>query len=269
MSKQVCIVIPSYERPQELDRLLNSIYKFETDLNLFDILIMDDYSKQRDDIEKIYIKYKAKYKNIDYGARSKNAGFTINVNTAIRVIQENYAIGIYHNYKYILLLNNDAVFIAPALEKMISAFDDPRNVGIVAPVSSCWCPDSIYPTLLGQDKPYGIDLQPMEARARMRELMHPESWYEKHIGFWGCMIRFDLFERYGIFDERFEVICQDLDWCLRIGKYGWRIKVLDMPLISHHGQTHQDLKPKDVIDAAVERDNQRIREIWPEEWNPK
>lgn len=195
----------------------------------------------------------------------ENGGFTKCVNFGIRYLWKRSP-----QYKYMLLLNNDAILNPGWLEKMVAAFDDPLPVGIVADASAVWCPDSIYPSPLGWTEPYTHEKgeNPIEVRTRMIQTLQCKSYYEEHIGFWGCLLRFDLFEKFGLFDEEFKVICQDLDFCWRIGARGWKIKVINdgTNLIYHRGKTHCDLKPKSEIDPLVEADQRRIRELWPQHW---
>lgn len=259
------VLIPSYNRPEHLTRCLQALEKY-TPTKEFDLLIVDDCSPMEIELGEIIRPYMARHLNWRHIKTPQNGGFTKCVNWGIQYIQNKM-----HDYRYMLLLNNDATVGPGWLKEMKDAFDDPLPVGIVAPFMGVWCPDSIYATPVGEQKPYRPDLPPIQARTQMVNDLGCTEWYEDHVGFWGVMIRMDLFKMYGNFDERFEILCQDLDWCFRITKYGWKIKVTQkvpgQSIIWHQGHTHIDLKPRDYIDENSARDQRLIREIWPEKWS--
>jgi len=264
--KEVIVLIPQYNRPEELTRCLDSLRRNTTN-DKYDLLIVDDCSPMEREVMGVINRMSATQSNWRMIKTPQNGGFTKCVNYGIKYLQHHRA-----EYKYILLLNNDAVVGPDWLPRMVSAFDDPKDVGIVAPFTAVWCPDSIYPTPVGWDRPYATEGNPIDVRTAMIDEFNSMMWYEEHVGFSGVLIRLDLFEKYGLFDERFNVIAQDLDWSHRIGKYGWRTKVIglrpgEIHLIGHHGRTHIDLKPSEEIDPLVEADNRLIREIWPEKYD--
>lgn len=264
--KEVVVLIPSYNRSEGLRRCLEALRR-NTVNGKYDLLIVDDCSPMEQEVYGVIESFLPTQPNWKLIKTPENGGFTRCVNYGIKHLW-----GLKADYKYIVLLNNDAQVAPDWLPKMVKAFDDPRPVGITAPFLAVWCPDSIFPSPIGWDRPYSTDGNPTAVRTQMCVDLQCSEWYEEHVGFWGVMIRFDLFQRYGLFDERFKVICQDLDWCRRIAKYGWRTKVILVEggrqhLIWHRGNTHQDLKPRSVIDAGVAEDERLIREIWPEKYN--
>ncbi len=261
-AKDFVVLIPSYNRLDEMKRCLESLENHTAD-GEYDLLIVDDCSPMRPALYDMWSVFLHRHSNWDVITTPQNGGFTKCVNYGIRHLWNSLKA-----YKYMLLLNNDAVVCESWLREVKDAFEnDPKDVGVVANFHAVWCPDSIYPTPIGWDRPYARDGNPVDVRTRMVNELKCDSWYEEHVGFWGCVIRFDLFQRYGLFDERFQIICQDLDWSFRIGKYGWKTKVLNKPIFGHTGKTHIDLLDRDFIDKHVEQDDRLIREIWPEKWN--
>lgn len=263
--KEVVVLIPNYNRPAELRRCLESLRK-NTPNARYDLLIVDDCSPMETEVSAVINSYLPTQSNWMLIKTPTNGGFTKCVNWGI-----NFLWSVPTDYKFIVLLNNDAVVGPGWLQAMVNAFDDPMPVGVTAPFKAVWCPDSIYATPIGQDRPYLPDRHPVEARTQMCVDLQCDEWYEEHVGFWGVMIRLELFKKYGLFEEQFQVICQDLDWCRRISKYGWKIKVLLKDKghnhhIYHNGNTHQDLKPHDEIRPLVEEDERLIRDFWPEKY---
>ena len=248
------ILTPSYKRPAELRRCLGSLKETVSNDNLYDLLIVDDCSPCEMGYGEILESHHPYNHPLGNGNNWKviktpqNGGFTKCVNYGIRYLWKKD-----HQYKYMLLLNNDATLNHGWLQKMTAAFNDQMKVGVVAPYLAVWCPDSIYPTPPGSNEqyPHEKNENPIDVRNRMVKELGISEWFEEHVGFWGVLIRFDLFERFGLFDEDFKVICQDLDFCWRIGREGWKIKVMsegNNHSIWHVGHTHVDLKPKSEID---------------------
>jgi GT2 family glycosyltransferase len=55
------------------------------------------------------------------------------------------------------------------------------------------------------------------------------------------LVRRQVFEQTGGFDERFFMYGEDLDWCLRITDLGWRIRFYPDAWVSHHDHASSDL----------------------------
>jgi abequosyltransferase len=103
----ISICIPSYNRPNEINRLLNSI-----DCNTLDIevVICDDKSPKRDEIKSTVDSFKrfSAY-SVKYFENSSNKGFDGNLRRLI-----NYAKG-----EYILFMGDDDEFVPSELDKFI------------------------------------------------------------------------------------------------------------------------------------------------------
>lgn len=269
--KPICVLIPHYRRSEELIRCVDTLQACN-DPSLFDVLIIDDHSPNEEDtasaLKHILSKHSDRNNIVAY-TRDTNGGFTINVNSGIRFLLNIRYQNNGNGYQYVMLLNNDAVFVKPnGLQLLMDGFIDPCKVGIVMQNAGCWCKDSIWPTKIGENEPYRRDLHPLEARNTFRiNLPGETAWYEDHVGFWGTMIRLDMFEKYGLFEEDFKVVCQDSDFCWRIQKYGWKTKVIGEHILDHHGKTHVDIKPREDIEAFHNADQALIREIWANKYN--
>jgi GT2 family glycosyltransferase len=105
----------------------------------------------------------------------------------------------------------------------------------------------------------------LKSRDELR-LLGDKAWYEDHVGFWGTMIRLDMFVKFGLFNDDFKVVCQDSDFCHRIGKYGWKTKVIESHIIGHTGRTHVDIKDPKEVQVGHDADQSLIRAIWPEKF---
>lgn len=107
------ICIPSYNRPNELKRLLNSI-----DSKMYDkieILVCEDCSPKRDEITEIINEYKStsKYKLV-YHKNSINFGYDKNLQQCIK----------YANGEYIVFMGDDDVFLPGAIDNILRLISD-------------------------------------------------------------------------------------------------------------------------------------------------
>ncbi|MEO8601014.1 MAG: glycosyltransferase family 2 protein [bacterium] len=57
----------------------------------------------------------------------------------------------------------------------------------------------------------------------------------------GCMMSREALEKVGIFDETFFQVNEDVDWCVRARKLGYRVVYVDTAAIHHRGASSADL----------------------------
>ncbi|EGR3970392.1 glycosyltransferase [Vibrio cholerae] len=120
MKTTISICIPSYNRPQELARLLDSIDSNYSE-NV-EVLICEDKSPKREQIKSVVINYKEKTKyKVVYHENETNLGYDNNIKNLVKRASNDF----------IIFMGDDDVFIAGALDKMISFLDDNNNLGYV------------------------------------------------------------------------------------------------------------------------------------------
>jgi hypothetical protein len=154
---------------------------------------------------------------------SENAGFSAGHNKAIRRLLENVdGKPVYH-----LIMNPDVYFGEDALEKLVDFMEANKEVGMVMP--KILYPDQqvqylckLLPTpfdLLGRRFMPGFMKVLFKRRFEEYEFRHRdynESMEVPHLS--GCfmMVRTAVFERVGLFDERFFIYLEDVDMSRRI-----------------------------------------------------
>jgi GT2 family glycosyltransferase len=62
-----------------------------------------------------------------------------------------------------------------------------------------------------------------------------------------CMMRRDSLESVGLFDEEYWQCNEDVDWCYRARKAGWRVVYVDRAKILHMGGSSADMSQKKVF----------------------
>jgi GT2 family glycosyltransferase/spore maturation protein CgeB len=116
--KRVAVVILTRNGAQVLDECLASIWKY-TPVGLIDIVIVDHQST--DETDEIVKRWQTKLP-IDYHYIKGNNSFSFANNWAIRNFTSN---------EYVMLLNNDILFIEDVISRMIRYLDENDDVGLV------------------------------------------------------------------------------------------------------------------------------------------
>lgn len=154
-----------------------------------------------------------------------NLGFTGGNNLGIR-----YALA--HGADYIFILNNDTVIANDCIEKMMSAAESDKSIGIITPKilfysnrKLVWFGGSKYNTrfITGRLVGYGVtDVGQFDAEQDI-------PWAT------GCamLIRKKVIESVGLLDDHFFAVAEDLDYSLRIREKGHRIYYLPSAVIWH------------------------------------
>lgn len=119
MQKLITICIPAYNRPHTLERLLKSI---NSDTSKFDILICEDLSPRRLEIEQVANKFKEKFgEAIEYHSNEVNLGYDKNLSKLLSLSKG----------KFTLYMGDDDWFIPGALDELIAFLEANPDLGYV------------------------------------------------------------------------------------------------------------------------------------------
>jgi hypothetical protein len=198
----------NYQDTKEcVDSLLNS------SINLAGIVLVDNASTDGSP-EKLKREFKDKA-YIHFINNPMNYGFAKGVNVGIRFALESGA-------DYVFLLNNDALVSTDCIEKLYEALASIPNGGIAGPrifyykePQKIWAGESYFsPIKLGIYSPQKNKID----RGLSEEI--------KEVSFvTGCamLIKREVFESIGLFDEDYYFYNEDVDFCLRTLKAGFKI----------------------------------------------
>ena len=119
-NKLISICIPSYNRPEELYRLLKSIDSKQA--NKIEIIICEDKSPKRDEINKIVHKFidETVYE-VKYYENSDNLGYDKNIKELVRKATGDF----------IVYMGDDDTFIENSLDKLIDFLETNSKLGYV------------------------------------------------------------------------------------------------------------------------------------------
>lgn len=117
MNKLISICIPSYNRPQELRRLLNSIDANSE--NIVEIIICEDKSPKREEIRKEVDEFKLDTKYfVNYIENKENKGYDRNLRELIKNAQG----------EYIIFMGDDDEFVPKALDKYMKFLEENNDL---------------------------------------------------------------------------------------------------------------------------------------------
>ena len=183
---------------------------------LLQIIVVDNSSTDRS-VEKI----KKKFPKIKIIQNQTNLGFAGGNNVAIKYALKN-------NFDNIMLLNPDTIVEKNFLKPLLQLIKSNKEIGIVSPI------------LKGKEGnktifALGAELNPILGRTKHLHVKRAPLSAVKQELISGCamMIRKEVFEKIGLFDERFFLYFEDSDFCLRARKAGFKIYVEPKSVVLH------------------------------------
>ncbi|MDY6895442.1 MAG: glycosyltransferase family 2 protein [Thermotogota bacterium] len=165
------------------------------------ILIVDDYSTDGSG-DKLY----KTFPGVSLIKNEKNLNYCKSFNNGFREALKNGA-------EYVFIVNNDTSDFSPDyLEEILKAFNENASVGMVG----TWCYDydgGIRCDGTAKDR-FGV---PMETPTE------------------GYIIKREVFEKIGLFDENLVIYYEDLDFIVRLRKAGYKTKTISSVSFAHLG----------------------------------
>jgi GT2 family glycosyltransferase len=237
------IVIASWNTLELLKQCIESI--FETAQLGFEIIVIDNGSKDGSAqyLESLGSKIVLIKNPMNLGyAKASNQGMKI-------------AIG-----KYILLLGSDTIMKKGVLESSIDFLDNHTDAGAVScrllnPDSSIQNNCKKFPELKNAFFTY-LSLNSLNKDYDMADFKYDRTIRVDQIATTFLMIRKDVLEKIGYFDEAYRILYNDVDLCHRIYDSGYKIYFLHTCSLIHYGShsTKQaDFKLRKIMYADIYR----------------
>lgn len=233
--KDINIVIVNYKMKNDIEKCLVSLYKDINNSGL-DIAITVVDNNSGDGID---IFLKEKYPDIKCLMQSENVGFGKSQNRGIKEVEA----------KYYFALNPDTEFPEgqSVIKKMYDFMENHPKIGMIGPKIinldgslqySCWrFPRSLQPlyqrTKFGQTKRGSKKV----SHHHMKDFRHDETRPVDAIMGSAMFVRKEAIDKVGLFDERFWMYFEDIDWCLRMWEAHWPVYYVHDIVIRHaHGR---------------------------------
>ncbi len=239
MSFDLAIVIVSWNVRELLKECLKSVYESLDGSNLFGEVWVVDNASSDGSAEMV----RERFPQAHLIANEENIGFAAANNQALREM----GFTTRHSPpppRYVLFLNPDTLVVGDALATMVRFLDENPSVGLVGA-------KLIYPDGRLQHSAFSFpglmqtffDFFPIHHRLINSRFngRYPRKLYERGEPFpvdhplgAAMMAREEAIEQVGLFDERFRIYCEEIDWCMRMKEAGWEIYCVPRAEIVHY-----------------------------------
>ncbi|MFZ5801278.1 MAG: glycosyltransferase family 2 protein [Candidatus Omnitrophota bacterium] len=225
------IIIVNHHGAAYLKDCLRSIYSQAPALD-FETLVIDNHSQDQS-----RLMLKRDFPQVKTIFNQNNLGFAKAVNQGLRVAQG----------EYLLLLNNDTTVLPQSLEQLADFMDStPQALAAGGKVlnpdgslqyscrrfpgiwTSLFNRRAIFTRLFGKNR--------FSTGYLMSDWDHNEARVIDWVSACYLIMRRQAIEKVGLFDERFFMYCEDVDWCLRAKKLGFKIYYCPQAPVIHATQ---------------------------------
>lgn len=231
MSEGISIIIVNWNTRDVLVECLQSIGRYTGNLDI-EVIVMDNASS---DGSQAMLKTLFPWVRLVAGERNMGYGAANNVALSIS------------KCPLIMLLNPDTALLPSTLETLVRFLQEHPEVGIAAPLL-------VGPTGIPQISSFGLFPSPLEAAVHAlriwqiapksdlarRFLVLPDGsndWvYTQHLLGACLMVRRELLDEIGGFDDGFFLFLEETDLCYRAGLAGWRLAYLTNTRLVHLGE---------------------------------
>lgn len=220
---KVLVSLVNFNGSKDTFSCLDSLDKVELGEFELSVVVVDNASRENFQIEKKYNNFELKIIRSD-----KNLGFAGGQNLAIKFALEN-------NKDYVVVLNNDVLIDRDFIVELLKTFDEKKDCGIVSPKIYFakgyeFHKDKYKEEEKGKVIWYAggkIDWQNVIATHRGVDEVDKEQYeqLEKTDFASGCceMIKAEVFEKIGLFDEKYFLYYEDNDLSQRAKKQGFSV----------------------------------------------
>jgi GT2 family glycosyltransferase len=189
----LCIVL-SFNGIDDTVHCLDSIY---SQAHRFDVLVVDNGSQPG-----VVDQLRARFPEADIVALAENFGWAGGNNAGIKL-------GLERGYEWICLLNNDLVFPDGAVDAWFKAADT-------------LAPCLLHPSIYYWDEPEVAQLHPGHDGNAVKQAPELDDNLVLPYAYGACLgVHRSIFEKVGVFDERFFLQLEETDFYLRALKVGY------------------------------------------------
>lgn len=216
---KVFAIVLNYNGKETLIDCINSLHG--SSYPNLEIVIVDNASTDGS-LEAV----KKKYSKVHYIVNSKNIGFSAGNNIGIRFALERFA-------DYILLLNNDARIAKKSIADMVVAAEKNPRSGIISPLILSHDRSTVW---FSGGKINWLRMRATHTHNRNIKVPTRIDYAT------GCSIFIskNVFKQIGLFDEKYFLYYEDVDFSYRAKEKGFKIVLIPKARVFHH--EHSTLK---------------------------
>ena len=215
---KVFVIVLNYNNKETLLACLKSVY--QSDYQNFEVVVVDNNSTDGS-----FELAKQNFSNAHFIKSPQNLGFGMGNNLGIRFALEKFA-------SYIMLLNSDAYLQKTTLSRLVVEAEKKEVSGLVSPVIKK--PDQEIWFAGGK-----IDWIHMKTKHLFKPKQQEESYESEYLTGCALLVKKSVFEKIGLFDEKFFLYYEDADFSLRAKKAGFFLLVLPSAVAIHDEKSEQ------------------------------
>jgi hypothetical protein len=213
----ISVVILSWNGGNYLKKCVKSVYESNYPKDLLEVIVVDNGST--DGSAKLV---KRLYQQIELIETNKNLGFCEGNNVGIRQARGDI----------VILLNNDTIVTGDWIKEILRKAKSPK-VGIVG--CRLYYPESRIIQSLGNSLKFPGYWEVIGEKEEDKG-QFPDIGEVDYVCGAAIAIKRGVLEKIGLLDPRFYAFCEDVDWCYRARKVGYRV-VTSNAVVYHHGST--------------------------------
>lgn len=177
------------------------------------------------------------FPSVEIIALNDNAGYAGNNNVGIQAALDRGA-------DWVFVLNEDTILAPNCLEQLVQAGEADGNVGIVGPMVYHFDEPEVIQSAGGTLGPYweALHIGINERDIRQFPVTRSVDWIS------GCaiMVRRDAIKQVGMLDAKFFYYWEEVDWCIRVRRAGWKIVHVPGAKLWHKG-VQRNYRPKPSV----------------------
>ncbi|MEO8727522.1 MAG: glycosyltransferase family 2 protein [Acidobacteriaceae bacterium] len=232
----ISVVIVSWNAKRYVDECLSSLY---SDRQVcFEVIVVDNGSS--DGTPEMVC---ASYPQARLVRNSENLGFARANNIGIEISRG----------KYLFLINSDVNVPPGCLSRLLSYMEEHPEIGLLGPQMrgadgsvrrSCMRLPTVANAFC---RTFAIDMLTKNASGLRSQLMldfsHDKIADVEVLNGWFWVVRRQALDQVGLLDPRFFIYAEDLDWCHRFRKAGWRLVFYPEAYAVHYGGSSSAAAP--------------------------
>jgi GT2 family glycosyltransferase len=213
MNDRIFVVVLNYNKTLLTEQCINSCLTLKSK---HEIILVDNCST-----DKSYRQIKVDNPEVVLLENQENLGYAGGNNVGIRYALE-------HDADYILVLNNDTIVPSNLLEVLKSEIEKDKTIGAISPVIFCQNGKDIW--YAGAEINYSNG-----DTTHINKLNHFYTSVLETDYVSGCamMISAEKIRKIGLFNERYFLMYEEVDWCLRARDAGLKCVVTNKTSITH------------------------------------
>jgi len=231
------IVVLNYNTYEETSTCLSSVFKYPPKAS-FKLLLVDNASTDGS-----FEKLKTKFKNIQVIENDKNYGFAKGNNDGIQRV--------YKNSRYVLLLNSDTIVRAGAIDRLfnyaIKAHSDITSCKLVYKNGKFQANGGklpyffpVFVWISGIDDVLAKFVRLPSYQAKTQKELGQAQWVSGSV----MLVASRVFSKIGFFDEKIFMYGEDVDFCLRASRAGFKTGWTNDSEIVHLGGASSKISPQ-------------------------